>query len=154
MGDDLKLSQAAEKNMNKYLKRWDQKTVAMKMLQKEITGLEKNMVEYEKNAKIEKHAWNLLNLKDSGFTGYLLGPKAELSSWLLALEDSRNGTASGNGGYSGGSRKEKRDKDKKDSNFCETENGRESFSGGSGKRSKGTSNKARRKTKQHKREEN
>ena len=181
MGDDLKLSQAAEKNMNKYLKRWDQKTVAMKMLQKEITGLEKNMVEYEKNAKIEKHAWNLLNLKDSGFTGYLLGPKAELSSWLLALEDSRNGTASGNGGYGGGghrrgghgggghsgggsygggshgggSRKEKRNKDKKDSNLGETENGRESFSGGSGKRSKGTPNKARRKTKHHhKREEN
>ena len=181
MGDDLKLSQAAEKNMNKYLKKWDQKTVAMKMLHKEITGLEKNMVEYKKNAKIEKHTWNLLSLKDSGFMGYLLGPKAELSSWLLALEDSRNGTTSGSGGHGGGghrrgghgggghsgggshgggshgggSRKEKRDKDKKDSHLGETENGRESFSGGSGKRSKGNPSKARRKTKHHhKREEN
>ena len=80
------LKETTEKNYKKYMKRWNTKTATMQELNHELKKLESVMAT-SKDEQVVVHRWFL---DDRG--GYLLGPKAELSSWLIALEDSRDGT--------------------------------------------------------------
>lgn len=65
----------------------------MQELNHELKKLESVMAT-SKDEQVVVHRWFL---DDRG--GYLLGPKAELSSWLIALEDSRDGTEKGAPAY-------------------------------------------------------
>ena len=82
--------ETSEKNYKKYMKRWNATTTALSELNQELLQLEDVMAK-SKDEQVTTQVWHLLSEVQGG-AGYLLGPKAELSSWLLALEDSRDGT--------------------------------------------------------------
>jgi uncharacterized membrane protein YgcG len=93
---DQEEREEAETKYAKYANKMETKQLQMNRLNCEIKRLEQAIVD-SKGKQTVVHVWSMLTMKDSGFAGYLLGPKAELSSWLMALEDCRHLSSSGRG---------------------------------------------------------
>ena len=82
--------ETSEKNYKKYMRRWNRMTAEINEVEIKTAALEEQLA-LLKNDKLSIQVWNLLTAEQGG-TGYLLGPAAELSSWLLAFEDARDET--------------------------------------------------------------
>ena len=82
--------ETSEKNYKKYMRRWNRMTAEINEVEIKIATLEEQLTSL-KHDKLSIQVWNLLT-EEQGGTGYLLGPAAELSSWLLAFEDARDET--------------------------------------------------------------